>query len=179
VRVALDQLSVGHDRVSVAAALGARSGLHALRDAVQKLFIERRQVLKAQSALRQLVALLDEEALTGGRAVQVEIERIRAGAHALRELRLLDSIRSGAIPLSPVEVVMAEQVLGGSADGLAARIGVPLGASHDAVVQAATDQLRYWRQRAEAPLASEEIRDAASILARSCEAILMELATTS
>jgi hypothetical protein len=113
--------------------------------------------------------------VTGSRGLLRDIERIEVGAHTFQELRLLDSIRSGAIPFS-ADQADAERILGEAGDSLTTRLGLPPDADGETISQSLIVQLNHWHRFAEAPNAPEEVRNAARVLIRTCEGLLAGLA---
>ena len=90
------------DPAALAKELVDRSGLRELEQVLHTQFTERRDVLKARSALLAVDAVLrtgDGGARRGPLAR--EIDRILAGAHEFTELRLLGALRSGTVNLPP------------------------------------------------------------------------------
>ncbi len=93
-------------------------------------FAERRDLLKARSALLAIDLVLTREPRPAAAPLAAEVERILAGAHEFAELRLLSTLRSGAVKL-PAEVLQeAERLLGGDGGAAAgpARAGPGAGA---------------------------------------------------
>ena len=116
--------------------------------------------------------------MAGSRGSLAEIERVEAGAHTFSELRLLDSLRCGAVGLPAEEVTVAVRLLSETGSSLASRLGIPTDSDGAQVKQALNDQLTRWHGRAEAPNVPEEVRDAASVLIRTCEGHLHDLSRT-
>ncbi|NKQ53160.1 GTPase [Amycolatopsis sp. K13G38] len=146
----------------------ARSGLHQLRALLTTRFAERAGLLKARSALKAVEPVLRAD----GRLLP-EWERIVAGAHEFAELRLIDQIRVGAVLLTREEGVDAERLLGGAGADVPSRLGLPHDAGESLVRRAGEDQLRRWQRRAEHPASPRDVRDAARVLVRTCEGILL------
>jgi Dynamin family len=148
-----------------------RSGLPGLRRALLSQFAERRDLLKARAGLVAVESIARSEPVAGGDALLAEAERITAGAHELEELRLLNVLRAGGVALKPDDLARAERLLGGAGPSPAARLGLE-DPDARAVVAAASEELSRWQRRAESPMASADVADAARLLARSCEALL-------
>ncbi|MGH3760319.1 dynamin family protein [Actinophytocola sp.] len=155
---------------AVADELVARSGLGELQRVLQVQFGERRDLLKARSALLALdrVVRSDGDARGLGR----EIERILAGAHEFAELRLLGALRSGLVELPGPVAEEAERLLGGTGNAPPARLGLPEDAPREDVHRAAFDALRRWQGQAENPMFGRRAADACRVVVRTCEGIL-------
>src|SRR5690606_14628547 len=96
----------------LAAVLRRHSGLDRLRRLLATELAARRDVLKARSALLGLGRILRAAAPADGTAhLQAELERVRAGAHELAELRVLTALRAGAVPLDDDAADDAERLL--------------------------------------------------------------------
>jgi hypothetical protein len=152
-----------------------RSGLDDLREVLAIQFTERRDLLKARSALLALDLVLRREPRPTSAPLAVELERIMSGAHEFAELRLLSALRSGAVKIPDEPRLEAERLLGG--DGGAANTRLGLDPTTDPTTARATtmDALSRWRRRAESPLSSRTLADTARIVVRSCEGILTTL----
>ncbi|WP_328417547.1 GTP-binding protein [Micromonospora sp. NBC_00389] len=177
IRLATTLVRAGFDsRVKLSAELIRRSGLTELRESVTRCFIDRRDTLKARSALAAVEALLRAEPARGTDELVGAIEQILAGAHEFRELRLLVALRNSRLGFDADLVAEAQRLIGGDGVGLAARLGV----EHEATVQrlweVAADAQWRWRDRAEDPLLPLAQRRGAQVVVRSCEGMLAELA---
>jgi len=159
----------------LSAELVRRSGLDELREVLATQFTQRRDVLKARSALNALDLVLRREPRPAAAPLVAEVERIFAGAHEFAELRLLSDLRSRVVKLPRELVEEAERLLGGDGGVPAARLGLVGEAAPAELHAAALDALGRWRRRAESPLASRPVIDAAQVIVRSCEGILAAL----
>jgi len=150
--------------------LVARSGLGELQKVLQVQFGERRDLLKARSALLALERLVraDGDARGMGR----QIERILTGAHEFAELRLLSALRSGLVELPGQVVEEAERLLGGTGSAPATRLGLPVDAPREELHRAAFHALRRWQGQAENPMFGRRAADACRVVVRTCEGIL-------
>ena len=87
-------------RAELAGALVRHSGLGELQELIGSRFLSRADALRARSVLAGLDALMqatppaDDE-----HRLHYQLERVRAGAHELRELELLGVLRSGELHL--------------------------------------------------------------------------------
>ncbi|SFA72462.1 50S ribosome-binding GTPase [Amycolatopsis marina] len=154
---------------ALAAELVQRSGLGDLRDAIENSFVERRPVLKARSALIALEVVLRMEPRPAAAALAGELERVMAGAHEFRELRLLAALRGGRIVLPAELRTEALRLLGDVGAGVAERFGVEPGEDPR---PAAFDALQRWRAHAEDGSLPAAARRAAAVVARGCEGVV-------
>jgi hypothetical protein len=157
---------------SLARELVTRSGLPQLRAVLLSQFAGRRDLLKARSGVLAVEALARAEPTSGSDALLGEVEQISAGAHELAELRLLTMLRSGVVDAKPDDLEAMERLVGGSGAAVTARLGLDVDADAGTVRTAAADSLVRWQKRAESPMASREVADAARLLVRTCEAML-------
>jgi hypothetical protein len=163
------------DPNAIASELVKRSGLDELRSVLTTQFSERRDLLKARSALLAVDLVLTREPRPAAAPLVAEVERILAGAHEFAELRLLSTLRSGAIRM-PTEVLQeAERLLGGDGGSAAARLGLEPDAGPDELWNAALDAVARWQRRAESPMSGRAVSDMARLVVRSCEGILAGL----
>lgn len=157
---------------SLSGELLTRSGLDRLRSLLVTQFAARADVLKARSALQAVETVLREfPDRTGG--LLHEWERIVAGAHEFAEIQLIDSIRLGVVLFTSDEARDAERLLGGSGVDVLSRLGLAPNAGRAAVRQTLGAQLLRWQRRAEHPASPRDVRDAARVLVRTCEGILL------
>ena len=159
---------------ALAAELLERSGLPELQRAVDAQFVQRRDVLKARSALLALLSVLGREPARDGQ-LAADVERIFADAHEFAELRLLGALRSRAVTLPGDLAADAETLLGEYGAAPAARLGLPAGAPPDAAREAALTALDRWQRRAENPMLSRTASDACRVVVRTCEGLLAAL----
>ncbi|WP_328302781.1 dynamin family protein [Actinomycetospora sp. NBC_00405] len=149
-----------------------RSGLGPLRESLMTRLAGRADVLRAQSALTAVERAVRRYPIASASALRGEIEQITAGAHEFAEIRLLDRLHTGAVTLAEDERADAERLLGSDGPGPAIRLGLTLDARPEEVVRAANASLGRWRRRGEHPASGRDVRDAARVLARTCEGIL-------
>ena len=170
VRLSITMIRAGlRDATTLAADLVKRSGLDELRRLLAVQFTERRDLLKARSALLALDRILREQPLPGAEALGDEVERIFAGAHEFKELRLLSALRAPGVDLTAAAATEAERLLGGLGTSAEVRVGLERGASSAHVRKAAADALQRWRERAESPITDRTTAAACRIVTRSCE----------
>jgi hypothetical protein len=163
------------DPTKLSTELVRRSGLDDLREVLNIQFTERRDLLKARSALLALDLVLRREPKPSSQPLAVELERIMSGAHEFAELRLLTALRSGAIKMSKDDRLEAERLLGGEGGAAFARLGLDPAASPVELREVAMDALQRWRRRAESPLAGRQVSDSARVVVRSCEGLVAGL----
>lgn len=160
---------------ALAEELVRRSGLNELQAVLTTQFAERRDLLKARSALLALDSVINSDPRANSGPLLGEVERILAGAHEFAELRLLSALRSGAITLQRAESDEAERLLGGVGGLTTVRLGQPDDANPDELRNAALDALARWRRRAENPVSSRAVADACRVVVRSCEGMVARL----
>jgi 50S ribosome-binding GTPase len=158
---------------ALATELVARSGLGELQRVLQTQFMQRRDLLKARSALLAVDSVL--RTTQRGAALRHDIERILAGAHELAELRLLATLRSGQVELPKGAAVEAERLLGDAGASAACRLGSADDATPDQLRQEAFAALDRWQRHAVNPMFSRNTVDACRVLVRSCEGIVAAL----
>ena len=172
-RLATNLLQRGVDDPSVLSTeLVRRSGLDDLREVLAAQFTERRDLLKARSALLALELVLRREPRPAAAPLAVDVERIVAGAHEFAELSMLSDLRSRVVKLPKDAREEAERLLGANGGAAASRLGLDRAADPAQLREAALDALARWRRRAESPLAARDAAGAARVVIRSCEGIL-------
>jgi hypothetical protein len=163
------------DPNTIATELVRRSGLDELRGVLSTQFAERRDLLKARSALLAVDLVLTREPRPSAAPLAQEVERILAGAHEFAELRLLSTIRAGVVKLAPEVLEEAERLVGGNGGSASARLGLEPGAGPDQLRAAALDAVMRWQRRAESPMSSRTVSDTSRLVVRSCEGVLAAL----
>jgi hypothetical protein len=159
---------------ALAGELVGRSGLSELERVLQTQFTERRDLLKARSALLAVDSVLRPGHRDG--PLVREIERILAGAHELTELRLLSALRSGTVGLPKNTAGEAERLLGDAGAAAAVRLGLPVDVSPADLELEAFAALERWQRHAVNPMLGRATADACRVVVRSCEGILAGLA---
>jgi hypothetical protein len=159
----------------LATQLVRRSGLEELREVLATQFTQRRDLLKARSALLALDHVLRHAPRSGTQPLAAEVERIFASAHAFAELGLLNALRTGAVALGPEALDEAERLLGGAGTSPTARLGLPVQAGIEELRRGTLAALAQWQRRAENPLSPRAVTDAARVVVRSCEGLLAAL----
>ena len=162
---------------ALAAELVARSGLDELEQVLHTQFTERRDVLKARSALLAVDAVLrGRPGHPRATALSREIEKVLAGAHEFAELRLLGALRSGAVRVPAADAADAERLLGDAGAAPATRLGHPVGEAPEVLREAAFAALDRWRRHAVNPMLARDSVRACRVVVRSCEGIVADLA---
>jgi hypothetical protein len=175
-RLATTLIRQGHrEPGALAEELVRRSGLDELRTVLATQFTERRDVLKARSALLLVERILREEPRPDTHELAGEVERIMAGAHEFRELRLLAELRAPDVALPPDARSDAERLLGGHGAATPNRLGLEPDADPAALREAVTAALARWQRRAQSPLSDRAATDRARVVVRSCEGMLARL----
>jgi hypothetical protein len=175
-RLATTLIRQGHrEPGALAEELVRRSGLDELRTVLATQFTERRDVLKARSALLLVERTLREEPRPDTHELAGEVERIMAGAHEFRELRLLAELRAPDVALPPDARSDAERLLGGHGAATPNRLGLEPDADPAALREAVTAALARWQRRAQSPLSDRAATDRARVVVRSCEGMLARL----
>ena len=171
VRIALPLVRQGRASTAreLADALVKRSGIDDLRSDLLDQFSRRRDVLRARSALQAIAAVVSTHGDPTG-TLTTEIERIRASAHVLAEMRLLNALRREAIAFPAADVDRVDRLLSGA--GAAERLGLATDASSDEIATALVAEVAHWRRRGGSPLATRSLTEAAEILIRTCEGML-------
>ena len=156
----------------LAAELVRRSGLDELRSSLASRFTERRDLLKARSALLAVDFVLRREPSPQGGSLLAEVERILAGSHEFAETRLLTAIRSSAVTLPDAYRAEAERLLGVNGTTPARRLGLVDDTDPGTLRAVALEALERWRRLSENPVFPRAFANAARTVVRSCEGIL-------
>lgn len=173
--VALIRQGVATTATTLSTELVRRSGLVELRDVLLSQFAQRRDVLKARSALLALESVLHEFPVAGRENLSSELERITAAAHEFAEIRLLNALRSGSVKVKPAEVQEMERLLGAEGTAVHTRLGLAAESEPSELRRALGNAIGRWQRRAESPMSSREVADAARVVIRSCEGLLVSL----
>jgi hypothetical protein len=159
----------------LAAELVRRSGLDDLRTALASQFTQRRDLLKARSALLAVDHVLRREPSSRGNSLLAEVERILAGSHEFVEMRLLAAIRSSSVTIPDPYRAEAERLLGANGASPAQRLGLVDDTDPRMLRAVTVETLERWRRLSEHPVYPRAFKDAARTVVRSCEGILFEL----
>lgn len=176
VRLGTTLIRQGADTVpALAGELLARSGLTELRESIGRCITDRQDVLKARSALLALEVVLRLEPRPAARPLVAGLERLVAGAHEYRELRLLAALHGGRTTLPDPLAGEARRLLGGEGTAPAARLGLGREPAAPDLRGAVADALRRWQEQAENDDLGHDQRRAARIVVRSCETMFATL----
>jgi hypothetical protein len=149
------------------------SGVDRLRELLTTRFAARAEVLKARSALLALESIVRQFPNPDADGVIRELEEIRAGAHEFAEIALLNTLRTGAAGLPPADLDEAERLLGGAGPDEHSRLGLDPAEPDDVVANAVRESLIRWQHRSEDLAMPREAREAARVLVRTCEGLLV------
>jgi hypothetical protein len=160
----------------LAGELVARSGVPELRTVLQVQFSERRDLLKARSALLALDGVLRGDPRRAG-PLAGRLERLLVGAHEFTELRTLGALRAGAVRLPRPVTDEAERLLGDAGAAPTSRLGLPADADPGAVREAAGEALLRWQRHAVNPMYPRAASATCRVVVRTCEGLLAERRT--
>lgn len=149
------------------------SGIDELRSTLAAQFAERRDVLKARSALLALDALTVGDSSPAAASLAAGIEEVESLAHDFAEIRLLNLLRTGGVTLREADLPEAERLLGAEGQAAATRLGV--NPNEPDLKPTAMEMLAKWQRRAENPMSTKDQSDAARVIVRSCEGVLSSL----
>lgn len=173
VRLIATLIRQGYDsQPKLAAQLVHRSGLSEIRDSMSQYFTARRHVLKARSALIALETMVLLEPRPGSQRLIADLERILAGAHEFRELRLLAALGTNRITLPDELDADARRLLGGTGITVVERLGLDESAHGSDIHRGLVEALARWQEHAESPVLHAGQRAAARTVIRSCEGML-------
>jgi hypothetical protein len=164
-------------RHRLAEELVRRSGLAEMRESVRELFLDRRQALKARSALIALEFMVRAEPMPGTDFLLAELERTLASAHEFQELRLLTALRSRRVTLPAPLEAEARRLAGAAGTSIVARLGLEHEPTEDELRTLGNDALHRWRLAAEDVALTAAQRRAVAIVVRSCEGMVAHMGT--
>jgi len=173
VRLALVMLRSGvSDADELAQALARRSGLDELMRLISLQFEARSSLLRARSALVVLDDILHKRDRADTDELKASVERVRANAHDFQELRLLATLRTEPVALTPQQVEEAERLLGSEGVDDRSRLGL-----HDDFPEvdprsAALEHLQRWRALQLSPASDWALTNISSTVVRTCEALV-------
>jgi hypothetical protein len=121
-----------------------------------------------------LDTVLRQEPTPADARLATELERLTAASHEFAEIRLLNALRARALDLPDAEA--AERLLGTGGTPATARLGLERDADPAEVRAAVVVAHAMWQGLAENPLASRDVVDAARVLVRTCEGLLVDAA---
>ncbi len=160
-------------QAALAAELVRRSGVPALREALDRQVFTRVDLLRGRGALDRLAAIAARLPPDGAaERLRYDLERIRATRHEFAESALLDDLHGGSTALAGPDRVAALRLLGAAGPSATDRLGLPAEAAARAVERAACTELSRWQRIAANPVGPGGRRHAAAVLVRTCERIL-------
>lgn len=179
VRWSLAEIRVGGgaDVSDLRSGLGRASGLDALRQVLDGQIVGRREVLKADAAIRLVQRAAVTAERPGSRRLRALGERLAVGVHDFAELRLLGDVRLGSVVVDDAQREGVERLLGACGTDVCTRLGLPPGSEPDEVTAAVADEHARWRALAGDPLTEPDSRRVADVLVRTLEGIRRELPT--
>ncbi|MDY6809887.1 MAG: dynamin family protein [Actinomycetota bacterium] len=148
-----------------------RSGLAELSDVIDIQFGQRADQLKAHSVLVTLDHVLSHNGSAAAAEVRESVRRALADVHGFRELRLLNTIRSGGLPFAADQTEELSHLIGGHGVDPASRLRLDPDASFPEIRAAAVDAAQSWRTLGRHPLLPAEAAAACSTAARSAEGV--------
>lgn len=151
-----------------------QSGLIPLQRFVRDQFRTRKVTLKVRGVLLGLEGLIRTHPAEGASTLRAGMEKLTAGAHALRELSLLASARAEGLPLPPTDAAEALAIIGGDGTPAAARLGLPGDATSDEVRERAGERLDHWRRLSASPMTDRAAVAVCRVVIRSLDAIVSE-----
>ena len=173
VRLALVMLRSGIDDADeLARALARRSGLDDLLKLIAVQFEARSALLRARSAIGALDDILQRHRRAGSDDLRASVERVRSNAHDFQELRLLATLRTEPVSLTPQLIEEAERLLGAEGVDDRSRLGL-----HDDFPEidprtAALEHLARWRSMQQNPTSERALSAVCSTVVRTCEGIV-------
>jgi hypothetical protein len=179
IRLCLDAIRNGTASTeALATVLRNHSGLTDLRRLLLTQFAARRDVLKADGALRAIESVTRTDPIPAAPRLRQAVERVRASAHELTELRLLTELRMGSISASPEQLAAMERLLGGQGGSVFERLNVAPNTPPATIQAAVTGMHGHWRRVAQNPLTDPTLARAAQVLQRTCEGLAAHLSRT-
>jgi 50S ribosome-binding GTPase len=172
VRMGVELIRTGQCTTTAALAddLSENSGLTRLRQVLAHQFTDRSRVLKVRSALKALEPLL-QEGCHDSRGLSARLEEITSSAHEVREVRVLERLRSGQVSLPEPLDEELDRVLGGSGLDPASRLGLGADATVEEVRLATRTALAAWHRVAANPIAGRSLQLAATTAIRTLEGL--------
>lgn len=151
----------------LAESLVRTSGIEEVRDELFGQFAARSEALRARSAL----ATLEQVLLVHQPDADVwrELERVRTSAHEFAEMAVFNAHRAGVVDFGKDRPLVDQLLTTGDPKR---RLGLDGGASPDDVRSAALGTIEHFRRRAENPLSSRDLSEAARVLVRTCEGLV-------
>ena len=152
-----------------------RSGLAELSDVIDIQFGQRADQLKAHSVLVTLDHVLSHNGSPAATDVRASVRQALADVHGFRELRLLNTIRAGGLPLTEDQTDELSHLIGGHGVDPASRLRLHPDASPPEIRAAAVDAAQSWRNLGRHPLLPAEASAACATATRSAEGVVAQL----
>ena len=149
-----------------------RSGIADVLDDLAAQFSARRDVLKARSAMAGILAILAEMDPDAIPDLKRHAEQILASAHQFAEIRVLIAHRSGLVDFGDQDRELVDRILGCHGTAPHRRFGLAPDVGPDEIRDAVFRSIDHFRRRAESPLSTRELAEAAAVIVRTCEGML-------
>ncbi|MDQ2589119.1 hypothetical protein CKY47_35320 [Saccharothrix yanglingensis] len=170
-RVAVAAARDADSTEDLARVLARESGLVELRRLLAARLLVRADLIAARRGLVSATEAV--RALPGGHPMRWEVERVRAAAHEVVELDLLDEVeRSAIVPPDLRDRVL--RLLGAHGPAAHTRLDLPPGADAQWLGSAARAEAEWWRARGGHPATSSRVREVCEVLVRSCEGLVWD-----
>lgn len=174
IRLSLALLRAGvADAATLSDDLLERSGLVALREAIDQHFAQRAEELKSHTALISLRRFVERYPTPATPRIVADLDPLLADTHAFEELRLLSQLHSRPTTLTNDEIASLRRILGGSGTASGSRLGLTDLNPHDGP-RAALAAAQRWRRRSEHPLNDPFTTRACRAAVRSAEALVAQ-----
>lgn len=174
IRLSLALLRAGvADSATLADDLLERSGLVALREAIDQHFAQRADQLKSHTALISLRRFVEFYPTPATPRIVADLDPLLADTHAFEELRLLSQLHSRPTTLTDDEIASLRRMIGGSGTAAGSRLGLTGLDPHDGP-RAALAAAQRWRRRSEHPLNDPFTTRACRAAVRSAEALVAQ-----
>lgn len=173
IRLAVTLIRLGvRGAQALASELTQRSGLDELRTVLDVQFAQRADELKAHSALTALARILTANPGTAANTLLPRVRTLLADVHGFAELRLLSTLRTDELPLSPPDLAEMHRLVGGTGVASTLRLGLAPHTDLETQRGEALAAVHKWRSRARHPLADQQLSSACLTAARSAEGLL-------
>lgn len=174
IRLSLALLRAGvSDAATLADDLLERSGLVALREAIDQHFAQRADQLKTHTALVSLRRFVERHPTPATPRIVTDLDPLLADTHAFEELRLLSQLHSRPTTLTDDETASLRRIIGGSGTAASSRLGL-IDLDPDDGPRAALAAAQRWRRRSEHPLNDPFTTRACRAAVRSAEALVAQ-----
>ncbi|BEP13960.1 50S ribosome-binding GTPase [Acidothermaceae bacterium B102] len=155
--------------------LADHSGLTHLREVLRAQILERRDVLKADAALRLVQRATSSTAVPGSARIASQSEKLRLGIADFQQLQLLNDLRQGALEADLATRAALERLLGSDGGSVAARLGAPASSSPDVLLGFVVEQHSQWRRVVSDVLTDPRLARAAAVAQKALEIMHRDL----